>query len=216
MATPGEAFLARDPRFGHLVLCGPSSELPAEDASKYAPPASIAKGILRNGQPFHPDRFASIMGFDFTQQQAYDLLERLLWMRSSIETVLSHIEKHKDTPTTDVNPCVDMLDDEVFKTDSELTIMTEDIICARHSAVVKGLSYMLTTENEDGEERLPLWPVVWKDDFLSISTDFVENHPVPLCDPSDEGLEDAYKALFLDVEWAVSLMTLGLGTEELW
>jgi hypothetical protein len=180
MATIGddEAFLAYDALSGYLMLCAATSPLPREDPSRYAPPASVTKEIFRNRQPFHPLHVAYIMDVSFTQQHAYELLEQLIFMQSSIRTILSSVEKHKHTPITDSNPCVDMLDGDTFETDSELFIAAQDVIRARNSAVLGNLSYILKVEDEDSEEIPPLWPVSWMGLFHSISNDFAGEHTV--------------------------------------
>jgi hypothetical protein len=216
MATPGEAFLARDEKSGILVLCEPSSNPLPEDRSQHPPPISSVKEMFRNGQPFHPDRLASLVGLDLTQQHAYELLERMLRLRSSIRAILPRIERHKDTPTTHTNPCIDMLDAEMFETDAELRIIAHDVICARHSAVLDELAYILNTEDDDGQDMFPLWPESWQSKFASVSMDFAEEDPVPLSDAFGESLHTAYRALSHDVERVARLLTLGLGTEELW
>jgi hypothetical protein len=216
MATPSEAFLARDEESGNLVICEPSSNPLPEDRSQHPPPVSSVKEMFRNSQPSHLDRLASFVGLDLTQQHAYELLERMLKLRSSIRAILPRIEKHKDTPTPHTNPCIDMLDAEKFETDAELRIIAHDVICARHSAVLDELLYILNTEDEDGQDMFPLWLEAWQSKFASVSMDFSEEHLVPLSDAFGEALHSAYRAHSHDVERVAHLLTLGLGTEELW
>jgi hypothetical protein len=108
------------------------------------------KEIFRNGQPFHHDRVATVMGPEISQSVTYELLEHLFWLRPSINKIPACIEKHQGTLLSHTNPCIEMLDDEIST--------AQDVIVARHASVLQGIANLLDAP----------WPEKWESDFSSI------------------------------------------------
>jgi hypothetical protein len=231
-----DPYFALDPSSRFVIIRGANSTLPPVAVEEHSAPRLNVEDMFRDGRPFLPSYTARILGARLSQDHAYDILQNLLWMLSSIRIIGAYIdEDSEDQFIRFSDPCLEMLSrkpsmGETASSRWQDRIVAQDRICARHASVIHILSRLISAQDGDYEDTPPMWPREWEQEFPRITSDFMDNHVQLIARnfrfdygtvwnrKSHEALfgsklQFVYKFLSQDVEKAVEVLVKTLGTK---